>query len=62
LAKYKLGFDEDARAEWNRLDSGLKAQFQKVIERRLENPHVPAARLSGGVAFTRLNCALPGSA
>lgn len=44
---YRLTFNQKARKDWNRLDSTVRMQFQAVLERRLENPHVPAARLRG---------------
>lgn len=43
---YSLEFHEDALKEWNDLDGSIKSQFKKQLEKRMENPHVPAARLS----------------
>jgi mRNA interferase RelE/StbE len=43
---YELSFNEEALKEWNNLDGSIKAQFKKQLEKRLENPHVPSARLS----------------
>jgi len=42
---YELEFNEEAFKEWNDLDGSIKAQFKKQLEKRLENPHVPSARL-----------------
>jgi mRNA interferase RelE/StbE len=51
---YKLIFQPSALKEWNKLDSTIKAQFAKVLARRLENPRVPAARLHGGLYKIKL--------
>lgn len=45
---YELGFLESALKEWRKLDSQTRVQFKKKLTERLETPHVPAARLSGG--------------
>ncbi|HZW23468.1 type II toxin-antitoxin system RelE/ParE family toxin [Noviherbaspirillum sp.] len=44
---YELEFHEDALKEWKKLDPWLKEQFKKQLAKRLENPHVPSARLRG---------------
>jgi mRNA interferase RelE/StbE len=44
---YKLVFNEQALKEWRKLDPFIAAQFKKHLAKRLENPHVAAARLSG---------------
>ena len=44
---YKLRFHELALKEWRRLDSAPREQFKKKLAERLENPHIPAAALSG---------------
>jgi mRNA interferase RelE/StbE len=44
---YKLAFLEIARKEWDKLAHSTREQFKKKLEERLENPHVPASRLSG---------------
>ena len=44
--KYKLNFLGLALKEWNSLDRTTQNQFKKKLEERLENPHVPASRLS----------------
>lgn len=47
MSLYTLQFDPRALKEWRALDGTIQAQFKKVLARRLEAPHVPAARLSG---------------
>lgn len=44
---YSLKFKEEALKEWHQLDSGVRDQFKKKLEERLQNPRVPASRLSG---------------
>lgn len=44
---YKLDFKKSALKEWKKLGSTLQQQFKKKLIERLENPHVPASRLSG---------------
>lgn len=44
---YKLSFHEKALKEWKRLDGSIKQQFKKKLAERLENPHVPVAKLFG---------------
>lgn len=50
---YRLTFSARARKQWNKLDSALRAQFQTVLARRVEEPHVPSARLKGRWAGPR---------
>ena len=45
---YKLKFHPDALQEWNSLSAADKRFFKKKLEQRLENPHIPGSRLSGG--------------
>ena len=45
---YELQFHPTALAEWARLDKPLREQFKKKLAERLQTPHIPAARLSGG--------------
>lgn len=45
---YKLEFKKSALKEWSKLGATLQTQFKKKLKERLENPHVPAAQLSGG--------------
>lgn len=44
---YHLEFLEPALREWKKLDPSVQKQFKKLLARRLVNPHVPSARLSG---------------
>jgi mRNA interferase RelE/StbE len=44
---YKLDFKKSAWKEWKKLGSTLQQQFKKKLVERLENPHVPASKLSG---------------
>jgi len=45
---YKLKFHPDALDEWKSLSATDKNYFKKKLEQRLENPHLPGSRLSGG--------------
>lgn len=45
---YKLKFHPDALDEWNSLSAIDKSYFKKKLAQRLENPHIPGSRLSGG--------------
>lgn len=45
--KYGLKFLPSALKEWKRLDSSIQGQLKKKLQKRLENPHVPASRLHG---------------
>ncbi|MFI3271575.1 MAG: type II toxin-antitoxin system RelE/ParE family toxin [Pseudomonadota bacterium] len=42
---YSLRFHALALKEWAKLDSHTKGLFKKKLAERLENPHVPSARL-----------------
>lgn len=44
---YRLTFKVEAEKEWRKLDSTIREQFKKKLAERLENPHIPSARLSG---------------
>jgi mRNA interferase RelE/StbE len=44
---YKLLFKSDAEKEWRKLDATIQTQFKKKLRERLDNPHVPKAKLSG---------------
>lgn len=44
---YKLVFKQEAKKEWDKLDSTIKSQFKKKLVERLENPRIESARLSG---------------
>lgn len=44
---YELHFHPLALKEWKKLSKELQQQFKKLLKRRLENPHVISAKLSG---------------
>ena len=44
---YRLTFSDRGRKQWNKLDGAVREQFQSVLARRIEDPHVPSARLRG---------------
>ncbi|HFG2073655.1 TPA: type II toxin-antitoxin system RelE/ParE family toxin [Vibrio cholerae] len=44
---YKLEFKKSALKEWKKLAVPLQQQFKKKLIERLENPHIPSAKLSG---------------
>jgi len=44
---YELEFKQDALKEWHKLPSDIRSHFKKALSRRLQNPHIPAAKLSG---------------
>ena len=44
---YELAFLEQALKEWRKLDDVTRAQFKTKLAERLDNPHVPSARLQG---------------
>ncbi len=44
---YSIEIHEEAEKEWDKLDGSVKAQFKRALEKRLQNPHVPSARLGG---------------
>lgn len=46
---YELGFLEPALKEWHKLDRPICEQFKNKLAERLENPHVPSARLTGQI-------------
>ncbi|MCL2656570.1 MAG: type II toxin-antitoxin system RelE/ParE family toxin [Betaproteobacteria bacterium] len=44
---YRLKFKDEALKEWRKLDGPLREQFKKKLEERLQEPRMPAAKLSG---------------
>ena len=44
---YELEFKKSALKEWKKLNPTVKDQFKKILERRLSDPHVPSAKVSG---------------
>lgn len=48
MTNYKVEFTASALKEWRRLDATIQDQFRKKLKAVAANPHIPAARLSGG--------------
>lgn len=48
MKTYKLAFVPSALKEWEKLGVTLKEQFKNKLTERLQNPHVPKDRLTGG--------------
>lgn len=44
---YRLKFKDDALKEWHKLDSTLREQFKNKLTEPVQDPRVPAAKLSG---------------
>ncbi|MEA3333890.1 MAG: type II toxin-antitoxin system RelE/ParE family toxin [Pseudomonadota bacterium] len=44
---YSLRFKHEALKEWRKLDYSIKSQFKKKLKERLQNPSIPADKLSG---------------
>lgn len=44
---YKLKFKDEALKEWCKLDGTLREQLKKKLTERMQDPRVPAAKLSG---------------
>ena len=42
---YELRFHETAKKQWDKLDWTIRDQLLAVLERRLQEPRVPSARL-----------------
>jgi mRNA interferase RelE/StbE len=47
VPSYKLKFLPAAQREWNKLDGSIQQHFIKVLKRRLEEPRVATAALTG---------------
>jgi mRNA interferase RelE/StbE len=45
---YKLAFKKSALKEWHKLAPNIRDIFKKQLIKRLENPHVSSAAVSGG--------------
>lgn len=45
---YKLAFKKSALKEWQKLAPNIQEIFKKQLVKRLENPRVPSAAVSGG--------------
>ncbi|EJL6289683.1 type II toxin-antitoxin system RelE/ParE family toxin [Vibrio cholerae] len=57
---YKLEFKKSALKEWKKLAVPLQQQFKKKLIERLENPHVPSAKLSGAENIYKIKLRHPG--
>ncbi|MCX7099314.1 MAG: type II toxin-antitoxin system RelE/ParE family toxin [Methylococcales bacterium] len=44
---YRLKFLPSAKKEWDKLDNSIKSNFKNKLEKCLENPRIPANRLTG---------------
>jgi len=44
---YELSFHPDALDEWRNLDHSVRELFKKKLAERLQNPRIPASKLSG---------------
>ncbi|QNM95422.1 type II toxin-antitoxin system RelE family toxin [Chitinimonas koreensis] len=51
---YELAFHPAALAEWRSLDGSVRKQLKTKLAERLEQPHVPAARVSGGADLYKI--------
>ncbi|MBX9937205.1 MAG: type II toxin-antitoxin system RelE/ParE family toxin [Burkholderiaceae bacterium] len=45
--RFDLRFKAVALDEWQRLDASVRTQFKNKLAERLDNPRIPAAKLSG---------------
>lgn len=43
---YKLHFISQSWKEWQKLSPSIRQQFNKKLLERLQNPHIPSAKLS----------------
>ena len=50
MGAYELHFHKEALSEWKKLDAGMRKRLKKKLVRRLENPFVESALLSGELA------------
>jgi mRNA interferase RelE/StbE len=50
LGAYELHFHKDALAEWKKLDASFRERLKKKLARRLVNPFIESAQLSGELA------------
>jgi mRNA interferase RelE/StbE len=44
---YKLVFKEEAKKEWDNLDTTVRSNFAKKLKERMQLPRIESARLSG---------------
>jgi len=48
--RYRLKFMPQALEEWRGLDGSIRTPLKKLLEKRLEQPHVPGGALHGELA------------
>ena len=48
LMNYNLAFKKSALKEWEKLAPNIREIFKKHLLKRLENPRIPSATISGG--------------
>lgn len=46
MTTFSLEFLPSAKKEWDKLGGNVREQFAKKLRERLQEPHVPSARLS----------------
>jgi len=46
-SRYRLKFVPEALTEWHALDGSIKEPLRKALTKRLEQPHIPGAKLHG---------------
>ncbi|MFH0783934.1 MAG: type II toxin-antitoxin system RelE/ParE family toxin [Pseudomonadota bacterium] len=47
MTTYRLVFKEEAKKEWDDLDSTVRSIFAKKLKERIQQPRIESARLSG---------------
>ena len=52
---YELAFKKSALKEWKKLGPNVRILFVKKLRKRLSNPHVPSAAVSGGTNLYKIN-------
>ena len=49
MSSFSLEFHVLALKEWQKLDNSVREQFKKQLEKRIVNPRIASAKLSGGL-------------
>ena len=49
MSAYRLKFLPLALTEWQALDGSVKPVLKKLLQKRLDQPHVPGVELHGGL-------------
>lgn len=47
MITYRLVFKEEAKKEWDNLDSTVRSIFAKKLKERIQQPRIESSRLSG---------------